>query len=155
MPQDDEIREAFVEKMGARAQAEGLPRGAGRIFALLVFDGEPIAFSALAVGLGMSRGGVSMAVQVLEARGLIRRLKKPGDRQDYFETAPDAFPTILAATQERLVLTRQDIDATIAALPETSAPAKARLAQLSAFYDAMSTGLETSLTTLNRTRTPS
>lgn len=140
----DAARTDFIERMGVHAQGEGMPRGAGRVFALLVFDGGPIAFSAIAERLRISRAAVSGEVRILEAKGLVRRVRKPGDRQDYFETAPDAFATMLAAARKRCDAIRADVDATIAALPKGD-DASARLTDLSRFYRAMSEGLETTL----------
>lgn len=146
-------RSDFIEKMGMRAQSEGLPRGAGRIFALLVFDGVPIAFGQIAEMLMISRASVSMSVRLLEERGLIRRVSKPADRQDYFEIAPNAFETMLAATRKQFDAVQDDIQATITALPTHESGAITRLTELSGFYRAMSEGMDITLATLRDTRT--
>ena len=41
--QIDQVRDDFITRMGVVAMGEGLPRMAGQVFAMLVFEGEPIA----------------------------------------------------------------------------------------------------------------
>lgn len=83
-------------------------------------------------------------MRVLEARGLVRRARRPGDRQAYFETTPDVFPTMLAAARQRFDSVRADVDEAMSALPEGDA-AVGRLAALSRFYRAMGEGLSAAL----------
>ncbi len=78
------IRQQFVEKIGAVAQSEGMPRIAGRLFALLIFEGRWFSFGELADVLEVSRGSVSSNVRLLVNLGVIKRASRPGDRQDYF-----------------------------------------------------------------------
>ena len=141
----DEVRSDFIEKMGLVAQGEGLPRGAGRVFALLVFDGEAIAFGDLADALQISRASVSTAVRLLEERGLVKRMARPGDRQDYFQVAPNAFATMLGSTGARIRNAQAEIDATIAALPDADEGPRARLAEYSRFYGAIGDGLRVAM----------
>jgi DNA-binding MarR family transcriptional regulator len=58
----DARKQQFVERMGLASEADGLPRIAGRIFA-----------------------------RRLSQIGLIERRSRPGDRRDYYRSAPDAF----------------------------------------------------------------
>lgn len=149
-PTADAVRSEFIQRMGVHGQHEGLPPGAGRVFALLLLEGGPIAFGKIADRLDMSRASVSGAVRVLEERGLVRRGRKPGCRQDYFETVPDPFPTMLDAARQRCEAVRADVDAAIAALPDGD-EAAGRLAALSQFYRAMAEGLGTTLDRLRDT----
>ena len=77
-------RADFIEKIGVIAQTEGLPRIAGRVLAMLLYDGERVSFGQLAEALQVSRGSVSSSVRMLESQQLIKRVAKAGDRQDYF-----------------------------------------------------------------------
>jgi DNA-binding transcriptional regulator GbsR (MarR family) len=78
--QIDQVRDDFITRMGVIAMGEGLPRMSGQVFAMLVFEGEPIAFGALSRRLSVSRATISTSIRVLEERGLIRRVNKTGDR---------------------------------------------------------------------------
>ncbi len=82
---NDAAVERFVERLGNLAVGQGNSRTFGRIFALLMTADEPLSFSEIARRLGLSRGGVSMSTRSLVDLGLIDRIKRAGDRQDYFE----------------------------------------------------------------------
>ena len=84
------IREQFIEQIGLVAQGEGMPRIAGRLMGLMVFDGKPRSFGELATELKVSRGSISTNARMLEERGIIERLGIAGDRQDYFPLAENA-----------------------------------------------------------------
>jgi len=51
----DKTRLEFIELVGRIVQAEGLPRNAGRLLGLLIFDGGQISFGDLAEILQISR----------------------------------------------------------------------------------------------------
>ncbi|QYX58139.1 MarR family transcriptional regulator [Roseovarius sp. SCSIO 43702] len=118
-----------------------MPRSAGRVFGLLLFDGDAVAFSDLARQLGMSRGSVSSSVRLLEERGVVRRLGRPGDRQDYFQFASTAFTGLLDGAMRRTMRARDQIGESLNALPEGAAGPRARLGAYLSFYDAITGGL--------------
>jgi len=88
-------RSGFIEKIGVIVQSEGLPRIAGRVLAILLYDGERISFGQLAETLQVSRGGISSSVRLLETQRLIKRVAQPGERQDYFQIVPNAFSNLI------------------------------------------------------------
>ena len=137
----EEVRTEYIEKMGLIVQTEGLPRSAGRLVAMLMFDGRTVSFGELAEELQISRGGVSTAVRILEDRGLVKRVTFPGDRQDYFQIAPNTFVNMLSRQIERLASVRADIDETIGELPEDDGGAGERLGGFARFYEVTSEGL--------------
>lgn len=135
------IREEFIEKIGMIAQNEGLPRIAGRVLAMLVYDGERISFGALAERLEVSRGSISSSVRLLEDRQVIKRVAKAGDRQDYFEIAEDAFMTLIETSALRARRAYKDIVGTLAKLPLSEAGPHARLKGYADFYDVIDIAL--------------
>ena len=140
--QIDQVRDDFITRMGVVAMGEGLPRMAGQVFAMLVFEGEPIAFGALSRRLSVSRATISTSSRLLEERGLIRRVNKTGDRQDYFQLADDAYA---AMTKYALAGTRHaksEINDTIRKLPEEAEGVRQRLDTFAAFYDTISAALD-------------
>ena len=136
----DAQRSAFVEKIGLIVQGDGLPRAAGRIFGLLIWEGDAISFGDLASRLDLSRGSVSSGVRLLEDRGLIRRTARPGDRQDWFEMGPDPFPSILDGAAARVARAGADIAASLDTLPD-DAPAAPRIRAYADFYATLETCL--------------
>ncbi len=138
------IRSAFIEKTGLTTQAEGLPRIAGRIFGMLIFDGEVVSFGDLATRLQVSRASISTSIRILEERGLVKRMTKPGERQDFFQLAPNPYATMLDGIRKRSRATRDDIKATIADLPAGS-DAVQRLTEYADFYTLTDTAIATAL----------
>lgn len=135
------IREEFVEKIGVIIQNEGLPRIAGRVLATLVYDGERVSFGELANKLGVSRGSISSSVRLLEDRQVIKRVAKPGDRQDYFEVAEDVYMNLLETSALRARRAYKDIVGTLAKLPLSEAGPHARLKAYADFYDVIDIAL--------------
>jgi DNA-binding transcriptional regulator GbsR (MarR family) len=88
----DPRRDAFVDDMGAVLAGLGLPSMAGRILAALLVASPPEQSAAqLAERLQASRGSISTMTRLLEAPGLIQRVRKPGDRRVYYRTTPDGW----------------------------------------------------------------
>lgn len=141
-------RTDFIEKIGVIAQSEGLPRIAGRVMAMLLYDGERVSFGQLADALQVSRGSISSSVRLLESQQLIKRVAKPGDRQDYFQIAENAFANMVEASALRARRAADDIAQTLKQIPESENGARHRVANYAAFYRALNKGLETTADTL-------
>ncbi|MDB4254687.1 MarR family transcriptional regulator [bacterium] len=147
------IRSEFIEKIGLIKQAEGLPRIAGRVFGMLIFDGEMVSFGDLATRLQVSRASISTSIRLLEERGLVKRMTKPGERQNYFQLAPNPYATMLEGIQKRTRLTMGEISQTIDSLPAT-ADAAGRLAAYANFYASMDAAVTVALDALGKAQNP-
>jgi len=79
----------FVEEMGQLFAREGYAPIAGRLFGLLLVAPEPVALTALAQELGVSKASVSTDTRRLERRGILERVRRPGDRQAYYRVSAD------------------------------------------------------------------
>lgn len=130
---NDDVRTDFIEKTGMHAQADGLPRIAGRVFGLLIYDGEVVSFGDLATKLQVSRASISTSIRILEERGLIKRVAKAGERGDFFQLAPNPYATMLEGIKKRNRAIQDDIAATIQSLP-ADADAVGRLKSHADFY---------------------
>jgi DNA-binding transcriptional regulator GbsR (MarR family) len=127
----------FVERLGLLAQADGLPRIAGRIMALLIIHGGPFGFSELASRLKVSRASISTNTRLLENIGIIERTTAPGERQDYFSLRRKPYARMLRGYVERMRRARELVESTQAALPEDLPDVHERLSDLDAFYEAL------------------
>jgi DNA-binding transcriptional regulator GbsR (MarR family) len=125
----------FIEGMGVIAQADGLPRIAGRLIAFMVIEEGPFSFSDLAIKLSVSRASISTNTRLLESMGIIDRVGKPGDRQDYFKLAEDPYVKLLHGLNFRMNKAKKLIENTKKDLPDGIS--KDRLQALHAFYHAM------------------
>ena len=136
-------RADFIEKIGMIARSEGLPRIASRVLAMLLYDGERVSFGQLATALQVSRGSISSSVRMLESQQLIKRVAKPGDRQDYFQVVDNAFVNMVEASAARARLAAADIEDSLNEIPLSETGARERVASYAAFYRAMDDGLKT------------
>ena len=128
------IIEEFVEQLGLIAQADGLPRIAGRILGLMVIHGGPFSFSELSVELKVSRGSISTNPRVLENLGVIERVTRPGDRQDYFKLHDNPYVELMRGLQNRMKKANQTVTDTKAKLPTDDKAMQQRLSDLCDFY---------------------
>jgi len=136
-----DVIDEFVERMGFAAQADGLPRIAGRILGLLVIEGGPLSFNDLATRLQVSRGSISTNSRILEQLGVLERASRSGDRQDYFRLTRDPYIRLLRGLIERMIKVRDVVVRTKDELPPELTGVRGRLGALAAFYDQTSTGL--------------
>jgi DNA-binding transcriptional regulator GbsR (MarR family) len=127
----------FVERLGLVAQADGLPRIAGRIMGFLVIHGGPFSFAELAEQLQVSRGSISTNTRLLENLGVIERVTRPGDRQDYFQIRARPYVELMRGVQGRLKKANQAVSDAQSKLPDDWSDAQARLADLGAFYSSL------------------
>jgi len=134
MADTDQITEDFIERMGLITQAEGLPRIAGRIMGFMVIHGGPFSFSDLAENLKVSRSSISTNTGLLENLGVIERVARPGDRQDYLQIRPDPYVELLKGSLGRLYRARDVVAETQQSLPEDWTDAQRRLQELRSFY---------------------
>ena len=148
----EKARADFIEKIGVIAQSEGLPRIAGRVMAMLLYDGERVSFAQLADALQVSRGSVSSSVRMLESQQLIKRVAKPGDRQDYFQVVDNAFANMVEAAAKRVRRAAADIEESLMEIPSSETGPHARVAEYAAYYHAMGEGLDTTAKALRKSK---
>lgn len=91
----------FIEEVGLTAEADGLPRIAGRLFGYLLLSPGPRSLDEIAEALSVSKGSASTDARLLLRHGWLRRVSHAGDRKDYYEMAPDFFAEIVAYRLER------------------------------------------------------
>jgi len=136
------VREEFIEQVGLIAQAEALPRIAGRVMGLMIFDGKEFSFSEIAEELQISRGSVSSSVSLLTAMGVIERTAKPGDRQDYFKLGEDPYTTFFNRAVTRARRAHKSIQETRDSVPVEQREVRSRLKEYELFYRALIKALD-------------
>jgi DNA-binding transcriptional regulator GbsR (MarR family) len=84
----------YADEIGLFFQDQGLPLMPGRILGwLMVCDPEHQSAEELAEALQVSRGGISMAIQMLLGAGAVERHKIPGTRRIYYRLRPGFWLT--------------------------------------------------------------
>ncbi len=106
----------FVEAMGQYLGSYGMTPMAGRLWAwLLICDPPAQTAGDLAVALKASRGAISGAAASLSSAGMIRRMRRRGDRREYFSAPPGTFDTLLRsagiAYRQLLAITEEGLAA--------------------------------------------
>src|SRR5688572_8190537 len=120
----------FVEQLGLIGEADGLPRIAGRLLGLLVVYGGPLSFAEIAERLQISRGSVSTNTRLLEHLGVIERVARAGERQDYFSLAPDPYYRLMSRFADRARRSRAIVAKAQDSLPADWSDARKRLSNL-------------------------
>lgn len=124
----------FIEGMGLSAQADGLPRIAGRMIGFFVIFGGPFSFSEIAERLQVSRGSVSTNARILVTLGVLEKVSHPGDRQDYYQIAHHPFIKLLRGYAERMQRVAALVDRVKHVAPDDE-NMNQRLTEMSNFYD--------------------
>ena len=134
----------FIERMGRMLEADGFPRIAGRVFGALLLAPREVSLDDLAGDLGVSKASVSINARLLEERGLIELISRPGDRRDFYQATPDLFRRSM---EQRLARWRAFHDALTAARPAARREARVlrRLDELAAAYAHVLGAVEESL----------
>lgn len=106
----------FVEAMGQYLDGFGMTPMAGRLWAwLLICDPPAQTAGDLAEALKASRGAISGAAASLAAAGMVRRVRRRGDRREYFSAPTGTFDAIMrsagAAYQRLLAITSEGLAA--------------------------------------------
>ena len=92
----------FIERAGMLWEDDGLPRIAGRIFALALISKEARSLDEIASVLGVSKASVSNDTRLLERLGFIERVSRPGDRKDYYQSSERSFERAIAERVRRM-----------------------------------------------------
>jgi DNA-binding transcriptional regulator GbsR (MarR family) len=128
----------FIERMGLALEADGLPRIAGRIFGLLLVSEDACSLDDLARELRVSKGSVSTNARMLDQRGVLERISRPGDRRDYYRVPPDLFSHTMAQRVARWQRFHEAIGAARTSLPIRSREVLERLEEYQEAYAFMS-----------------
>lgn len=86
-------RRQFVEDYGVFIESRGqLPRMAGRIMGQLLLSNDELQTQAqLCEALQASAGAVSSTLRLLQERGYVERVSRPGIRKDFYRIADDIW----------------------------------------------------------------
>jgi DNA-binding transcriptional regulator GbsR (MarR family) len=95
-------RERFIERAGLIWEQDGMPRIAGRIFALTLVTEDPLSLDEIAETLAVSKASVSNDTRLLERMGFVERIGKPGDRKDYYQATDRSFERAIAERIRRM-----------------------------------------------------
>ena len=93
----------------------GINRTVGQIYALLFVSPQPLCADDLVESLGISRSNASMGLKELQGWNLLRTVRHPGNRRDYFQTPEDVWTIFKTLADERR---RREIAPTLSMLQD-------------------------------------
>ena len=99
--QERRLLHEVADALGALMEFWGFKRVMGRVWTLLYLRGDALSASDLCDQLSISSGAASMALSELEHWAVIRRIRKAGDRREYFEAETDIWKMISRVLRER------------------------------------------------------
>ena len=126
--------ERFVERLGLLWEGDGLPRIAGKVFGLLLVEGNALTLEELADTLQVSRASVSTNTRLLESQGSVERVTRPGDRRVYYRVTEEPYRASLERMIRRLRRTRDLISDVEESFPPEMEDSLGRLHEMSLFY---------------------
>lgn len=86
----EEAKRIMMEHFANTARRFGLSELYGYIYGVLFFEDEPLSLGEIAERTGYSLSHVSTALKLLENIGLVKRIKKPGDKKAYYTANPSS-----------------------------------------------------------------
>src|SRR5689334_20837280 len=99
--QERELVHEVADAVGALMEFWGFKRVMGRVWALLYLRGDALPASDLCEQLSISSGAASMALAELEHWAVVKRIRRPGDRREYFEAETDVWKMVSRVLRER------------------------------------------------------
>jgi len=91
----------FSDRMGQIFENEGEQRTAGRMFGFLLVSEGVVSLNHLAEALGVSKASASTNARALAQMGILERVSRPGDRQDYYQVTLDLFTRTMTRRIQR------------------------------------------------------
>jgi DNA-binding transcriptional regulator GbsR (MarR family) len=133
-PTEQEPLARFIEQMGLLCERDNLPRIAGRVLGLLIVEEGAFSLRELADRLQVSRASVSTNARMLTNVGVVERVARPGDRQDYYQLAPNPFHQMLTGRAAAFRQASQLFEEAAVEFPPEREVARSRLREMAAFH---------------------
>lgn len=109
---------------------------------LMAIDDDPCSFSELAERLEVSRASISTNTRFLEHIGVIERVARRGERQNYFQLAAAPYVSLLQGSIDRMAKAHGVVAHAKDQLPMLDEAAKRRLEELGTFYKELGSSFE-------------
>ncbi len=102
MTSTGEIEKDIYSTFAEIASTIGYSDVNGRILAALLVSGKPLSMQEVANRIGLSLSSVSVSLDLLEFLGMIKRVKRAGDRKVYIELHGSLLDGLKRAIMARL-----------------------------------------------------
>ena len=147
----EKIESDFVEALGMILQGEGMPRIAGRLLGVFILSGSTHSFAELSDMLEVSRGSISTNTRLLEDLGIIERVARRGERQDYFRLASEPYAQLVERKMMRAIKAQETIARTANQINNMDGATKQRIGELGSFFSVLAHANEQALPAIKTT----
>ena len=96
-----QMRKNFMQALARIAHFWGFPKAMGAAYAAIYLSPEPLSLDAIVDQVGVTKGGLSPHLRMLERIDIVRRDSQLGDRKDYFIANTDFWGALRRLLQER------------------------------------------------------
>lgn len=111
----------FILHWGEMGSKWGTNRSVAQIHALLHISPDPLNAEEICDLLGLARSNVSNGIKELQSLGMVKALRKLGDRRDHFTSIRDMFDLVTTVVETRR---EREYVPTLAALKEVQQEAQ-------------------------------
>jgi DNA-binding transcriptional regulator GbsR (MarR family) len=94
-------RKHFIQALSRIADFWGFPRAMGAAYAAIYLSPGPLSLDAIVATVGVTKGGLSPHLRMLERLGIVHREGQIGDRKDYFVADTNFWGALRRILQER------------------------------------------------------
>jgi len=121
MPPSKNLEEKIYSTFSEVASSIGYSPLHGRIIGVLLVKGRPLSLQELAKETGYSSSMISLSLDLLEVLGVIKKIKKTGDRQLYITLQGDLLEILKNAIVTKVT---KSVSSTLADFQESRAGLK-------------------------------
>lgn len=107
----------FIDTWGDLGTSWGVSRTMAQVHAVLLLSPDPLCAEDIMTELAISRGNVSMSLNMLQEWNIISKVAAPGDRRDYYLAEKDMWKVLKKIIQHRK---EKELDPMLQALEEVS-----------------------------------
>ena len=107
------IQDDFIEFAGNLCASMNITRIIGQLYALLYMSEEPVSMDDMVKRLDVSKGNVSVNINILEGWGAVRKVWVKGSRKNYYMADPDVWKIVKKRVEEAL---SSRLDRTVSAI---------------------------------------
>ena len=98
---NQDIVDRFVEAWGAMGSLWGINPSVARIHALLIITERPWSLDEIGERLTISKSNASMSLKELRSWKVVRQVRQPGDRREFYTCEPDTWQMLFSIIRER------------------------------------------------------
>lgn len=109
----EEAKAAFLAAWGAMGPNWGVNRTMSQIHALLMVEPDALTTDDVMAALAISRGNAHANIRELCDWGLLRKVKRPGDRKDYYVAEKEVWKVVQSIVRVRR---RREVEPVLATL---------------------------------------